>query len=146
MNREFQKTLSIALESTPQSTWQKKLPVPKSNEARLVVTPELRELVREVAKRNNVNMATVVWLGVHTLWKKFGYSQEDYNKILEPKIDGFSQAETLEFRKQMAKFGFWQMSDEDAMDEKKIRERINELPIEERDNLIKYLIKKGFMR
>ena len=79
---KFNKTVTTALLETGAPVWERKKRVSKAREARLVVTVEVRDLLKEVAKRNNTNLQTVVWLAAHGLWKELQYSRADYNKIM----------------------------------------------------------------
>ena len=61
--------------------------VEKAREARLVVTPELRDVVKELARRQKQSMATVVWVAIEMLWFGIGYSRKDFNAlVVEPKV------------------------------------------------------------
>ena len=47
-----------------------KMVIPRKKEARITVSREIRDKVKAIAQKNNVNMATVVWLGARALEKK----------------------------------------------------------------------------
>ena len=55
-------------ETTPDGFIMKPV-IPRHKEARIVVSQEIRAKVRALAKKNNVSMATVVWLGMCSLEK-----------------------------------------------------------------------------
>ena len=59
-----------SLRITTEDGFQQKLVIPRHKEARIVVSEEIRDKVKTLAKKNNVSMATVVWLGMRSLEKK----------------------------------------------------------------------------
>ena len=97
----FNELLTKALQETGSPVWERKKRVSKEREARLVVSVELRNLFKEIAKRNNTNLQTAVWLAAHGFWKALKYNRADYNKIMFN-----SRADTLsdKDRKEIADF------------------------------------------
>ena len=64
--------------------------VAKNRQARLVVTPEMRDIIKEIAGRQNTSIATVIFVAIDRLWHELGYTRADYNRyVLKPQIDKF---------------------------------------------------------
>lgn len=82
-NQLFNQTMTEALRETGSPDWERKKRVAKEREARVVVTKEVRSLIKEVASRNKTNQQTVVWLAMQKLWKYLQYSRRDYDEIMK---------------------------------------------------------------
>ena len=78
----FNRTMTEALKATGSPDWERKKKVAKAREARIVVSKEVRSLVKEVASRNRTNQQTVVWLAMQKLWEMLNYSRRDYDEIM----------------------------------------------------------------
>lgn len=78
----FVGTLTEAMEASRLPSWQRKQVVPRDREGRLVIHRETRDLFKEIARRNDTNMATAIWLAGYKFWHSLGYSQKDYDRIM----------------------------------------------------------------
>ena len=82
-NKEvFRGTLTKALQVSQLPPWQNKHQVHRSEEGRIVAHKETRQLFKEIAKRNNTNIATTALLAGYALWEKLGYDLDEYNSIV----------------------------------------------------------------
>lgn len=77
----FKDDLIKALRETGAPSWETKKRVPANHQARLIVTPEIRDIVKTVAERNRTGMATVVWFAMFILWKYLEYSPEEFSEL-----------------------------------------------------------------
>ena len=84
----FSEALRQALNETGAPPWEKKKVVPTDHQARLVITPEIRNIVKTIAERNETSICTIVWFAMFNLWKNLEYSQDEFrNLMIEPYVD-----------------------------------------------------------
>ena len=80
---KFDNQLRNALKKAGQKT----VAVARNRQARLVVTPEMRDIIKEIAARQNTSIPTVIFVAIDRLWQELGYTRSDYNRfVIQPQI------------------------------------------------------------
>lgn len=102
----FEEGLASALAETGAPEWEEKKRVPTNHQAKLVITPEIRRIIKVLARRYSTSMCTVTWFSLFNLWKELGNSAEEFTKIMiDPLIDSMSHGELQQFSDTLAKKG-----------------------------------------
>ena len=131
---DFTQTMTEALQVDNLPKWQKKQRVPRDKEGRVVIHEETRDLFKEIARRNNTNMATVFWLAGHQFWHSLGYSRLEYDRIMvHTRVDRMTAEHKKEVDDLIKETGILVGEKPPTTDEerdalhKRIRERISQL-------------------